>query len=116
MTTTCTATGLTSLPAVTSDGSKLSDGKTGSGFIIYQFGIKVCSKVFRLGHQRDCSDAEAFAALQGIHVAIALPSARFSNDIWVFIDNFEVATKLLTRTSTVSAQPIFLEALEVAKT
>ncbi|KAI0994881.1 hypothetical protein K3495_g13301 [Podosphaera aphanis] len=101
---------------VFSDGSKLPDGKTGSGFVIYQFGIKVCSKAFPLGHQRDCFDAEAFGALQGIRAAIALPSARFSNDIWIFIDNVEVATKLLTKTPTVSAQPIFLEALEVAKT
>ncbi|KAI0995578.1 hypothetical protein K3495_g12603 [Podosphaera aphanis] len=101
---------------VRGDGSKLPDGKTGSGITIYQFGIKVCSKAFPLDHQKDCFDAEAFAALQGIRAAIALPSARFSNDIWVFIDNVEEETKLLKRTPTVLAQAIFLEALEVAKT
>ncbi|KAI0999993.1 hypothetical protein K3495_g8202 [Podosphaera aphanis] len=66
---------------VFSDSSQLPDAKTGSGFIIYQFGIKVCSEAFPLGHQKDCFDAEAFADLQGIRAAISLPSARFSNDI-----------------------------------
>ncbi|KAI1003833.1 hypothetical protein K3495_g4378 [Podosphaera aphanis] len=91
---------------VFSDGSKLSDGRTGSGFVIYQFGTKVCSNSFPLGQHKECFYAETFAAL---------PSARFSNDIWVFIDNEEVARKLLTRTPMMSAQSIFLQAIEVAK-
>ncbi|CCU82499.1 endonuclease/reverse transcriptase [Blumeria hordei DH14] len=54
-----------------SDGSKLPDGNS------------------------DPYDAEAHAALQGIRAAIKLPSARFANDARTFIDNIEVARKLL---------------------
>ncbi|KAI1005071.1 hypothetical protein K3495_g3142 [Podosphaera aphanis] len=100
---------------VYSDGSKLPDGNAGGGYVIYQFGIQVCAKSFPLGKHKESYDAEIRAAQQGIHAAVALPSARFSNNLWIFIDNEEVARKILTNTPTTSSQQAFLEALEAPK-
>ncbi|CCU77126.1 reverse transcriptase [Blumeria hordei DH14] len=72
-----------------SDGLKLSDGSSGGGYVIFQFGIRVCSEAFPLGKFKDPYDAEAHAALKGIRAAIKLPSARFANNAWIFIDNIE---------------------------
>ena len=98
-----------------SDGSKLSDGNSGSGYVIFQFGIRVCSEVFPLGKFKDPYDAEAHADIQGIRAAIKLPSARFANDAWIFIDDIEVARKLLTTKPSKSSQSIFADSLEEAK-
>jgi hypothetical protein len=59
-------------------------------------------------------DAEASAALTGAKTALSLPSARFATDLWVFLDNLEVATRLLGP-STGSSQSIFKEFQEVAR-
>jgi len=59
-------------------------------------------------------DAEASAALTGAKAALSLPSARFAIDLWVFLDNLEVATRLLGP-STGSSQSIFEEFQEVAR-
>lgn len=56
-----------------------------------------------------------YAALQGIKSAIALPSNRFSKDLWVFIDNLNVARKLLSKVPVLSSQSQYLEALETTK-
>ena len=53
-------------------------------------------------------DAEASAALTGAKAALSLPSAQFATDLWVFLDNLEVATQLLGP-STGSLQSIFKE-------
>ena len=63
-----------------SDGSKLLDGNSGDGYVIFQFGIRVCSEAFLLGNFKDPYDAEAHAALQEIRAANKISSARFSND------------------------------------
>ncbi|KAI1002862.1 hypothetical protein K3495_g5340 [Podosphaera aphanis] len=97
------------------DGSKLPDGNAGGGYVIYQFGIQVCAKSFPLGKHKESYDAEIRAAQQGIYAAVALPSARLSNNLWIFIDNEEVARKILTNTPTTSSQQAFLEALEAPK-
>ncbi len=59
-------------------------------------------------------DAEASAALTGTKAALSLPSARFATDLWVFLDNLEVATRLLGP-STGSSQSTFEEFQEVAR-
>lgn len=97
-----------------SDGSKLPDGNSGSGFVVFQFGLRVCSGATSLGNYKDSYDAEAHGALQGLRAAISLPSARFSNDAWVFLDNLDVARKLLTTTSKTS-QSVFLDFAKEAK-
>ena len=59
-------------------------------------------------------DAEASAALTGARTALTLPSARLATDLWVFLDNLEVATILLGPT-TGSSQSVFAEFQEVAR-
>jgi hypothetical protein len=89
-----------------SDGSKLSDGSTGGGYVGYQAGRQICRGSFSLGPNKEVFDAEAEAALAGVKVASACESARFANDLWVCLDNLEVATRLLSLSSG-SSQAVF---------
>jgi len=61
---------------------------------------------FSLGHNKEVFDAEAEAALAAIRAALDSPSSRFATDLWVFLDNVEVATRLLAP-STGSSQAVF---------
>jgi ribonuclease HI len=111
---------LTSIPPkdiqVFSDGSKseATDGATGGGFVSYQYGHLINRKAFSLGRNAEVFDAEASAALEGAKTALALPSARLATDLWVFLDNLEVAMRLLDH-STGSSQSVFDEFTEVAR-
>jgi len=101
---------------VYSDGSKseATDGAAGAGSVTYQLGTQVDRKSYSLGRHAEVFDAEASAALTGAKAALSLPSARFATDLWVFLDNLEVATRLLGP-STGSSQSIFEEFQEVAR-
>ena len=59
-------------------------------------------------------DTEVCAALRGIKAAIALPTSRFANNLRIFVDNLQVARKLLTKPSSTSSQSSFLSFLEIA--
>ena len=85
------------------DESRSLDGNTGGGYVIFQFGLQVISNAFPLGKYKDSYDAEAHAALLGTRTAITLPSTRFANSAWIFIDNTDVARKLLTKTPSKSS-------------
>ncbi|CCU82092.1 endonuclease/reverse transcriptase [Blumeria hordei DH14] len=61
----------------------------GSDIQIYSDGSKLLD-TFPLEKFKDPYDAESHAALQEIHAAIKLPSARFANNAWIFIDSVEV--------------------------
>ncbi|POS81906.1 hypothetical protein EPUL_006045, partial [Erysiphe pulchra] len=98
-----------------SDGSKLPHGNAGAGFVIFQLGRQIGSGASPLGRLCEVEDAEVHAAVQGIKYAISLPSNRFSKDLWVFIDNYSVARKLLSKTLVLSSQTAYLEALETIK-
>lgn len=100
---------------VYSDRSKLPDGNAGAGFVVFQLGRQIGSDVFPLGKVCVVEDAEVHAALQEIKYAISLSSNRFSEYIWVFIDNYSVARKLLPKTPVLSSQTAYLEALETIK-
>ena len=89
-----------------SDGSKLSDGSTGCGYVGFQAGRQICRGSFSIGPFKEVFDAEAEAALAGAKAATACPTARFANDLWVCLDNTEVATRLLSL-STGSSQAVF---------
>lgn len=91
-----------------SDGSKreAGDGSAGAGFVAYQAGRRALNQHFSLGPYAEVFDAEASAALAGVKAALALPTARYANDLWVFLDNLEVAMRLLSK-STGSSQSIF---------
>ena len=51
-------------------------------------------------------DAEAYAAKAGLEEAIHFHSAKFTDNIYVCLDNLEVARRLLSHT-TGSSQHIF---------
>jgi hypothetical protein len=52
-------------------------------------------KAFLLGLNAEVFDAKAAAALKGAKAALTLYSARLATDLWVFLDNLEVAMRLL---------------------
>ena len=93
--------------------SKAMDGLAGARSVTYQFGLQLDRTAYSLGQHAEVFDAEASAALTGAKAALSLPSARFATDLWVFLDNLEVATRLLGH-STGSSQSIFEEFCEVA--
>jgi hypothetical protein len=70
--------------------------------------------VFSLGRYTEVFDAEAAAALKGAKGALNVPSAKLATDIWVFLDNLEVALRLLTPL-TGSSQGVFAEFQEIAR-
>jgi ribonuclease HI len=91
---------------VFTDGSKLPDGMAGAGFALYQTGRLCHQSSFSLGPNKEVFDAEAEAALAGIKAAIQSYTARFATDLWVCLDNLEVATRLLSP-FTGSSQEVF---------
>jgi ribonuclease HI/endonuclease/exonuclease/phosphatase (EEP) superfamily protein YafD len=101
---------------VFSDGSKSesTDGSTGGGAVIYQYGLQIGRKAFSLGLQAEVFDAEAVAALRGAEIALAAPTAKLATDMWVFLDNLEVAMRLLAP-STGSSQEVFKKFYKLAR-
>ena len=98
------------------DGSKSesTDGATGGGSITYQYRHRIDRKVFLLGRNTEVFNAKASAALKGAKAALLAPSAKLATDMWVFLDNLEVAMRLLAP-SMGSSQSVFDEFCEVAR-
>lgn len=90
---------LTTIPfgdiIIYSDGSKQLNGLSGAGFIGYQGGVQVLHQSLALGKGVEVFDAEVKGALEGAKSALALPTAKFATDLWICLDNLEVATRLL---------------------
>ncbi|KAI9035498.1 ribonuclease H family protein [Aspergillus affinis] len=107
----------TSLPQtdikVFTDGSKLANGMAGAGFALYQSGKLYQQSSFSLGPNKEVFDAEAEAALTGIKAALKLTIAYFATDLWICLDNLEVATRLLS-TFSGSSQEVFNTFQDVA--
>ena len=61
---------------------------------------------FPLGPSREVFDAEAEAALAGLKAALDSPYARLATNVWICLDNLEVASRLLSLT-TGSSQRTF---------
>ncbi|KAI9034741.1 reverse transcriptase, partial [Aspergillus affinis] len=91
---------------VFTDGSKLENGMAGSGYALYQSGMLFQQSSFSLGPNKEVFDAEAEAALAGVKAALKLSTARFATNLWVCLDNLEVATRLLSP-FTGSSQGVF---------
>ncbi|KAF7139709.1 hypothetical protein CNMCM5793_007503 [Aspergillus hiratsukae] len=68
--------------------------------------IRPSRSSFPLGPNKEVFDAEAEAALAGLKAAMSLETARFATNLWVFLDNLEVAVRLLSP-STGSSQRVF---------
>lgn len=100
---------------VYSDGSKLTNGNTGWGYVIFQIGRRVCSGSGPLGNTIEVQDAEVHATLHGIRAALSLPSARFANNLWLFLDNKGVAKMLLKSSPVRSSQSLYTEFWELEK-
>lgn len=91
---------------VFSDGSKLENGHAGGGYVGFQAHHQFLRFSLSLGPGKEVFDAEAEAALAGAQAAIALSTARFATNLWICLDNLEVATRLLSP-STGSSQEVF---------
>jgi ribonuclease HI len=100
---------------VFTDGSKLPNRMTGAGFALYQTGKKYLQSSVSLGPNKEVFDAEAEAALAGLKAAMQFHTARFATNLWVCLDNLEVAMRLLS-SSTGSSQQVFETFLAVAST
>jgi len=98
-----------------SDGSKQANGQTGGGFVGYQAGSQFLSSSFPLGPNKEVFDAEAEAALAGLRMAMAHPRAQQASNLWICLDNLEVAIQLLSL-STGPSQAVFKDFRELANT
>jgi ribonuclease HI len=101
---------------VFSDGSKSesTDGATGYGSVSYQYGLQIDRKAKSLGLHAEVFDAEAAGALEGARSALTSLGAKLATDLWVFLDNLEVAYRLLSP-FTGSSQQVFTDFQEVAR-
>jgi ribonuclease HI len=100
---------------VFSDGSKLANRQSGGGFALFQAGHLFLRSSFSLGPGKEVFDAEAEAALAGIKAAMARYTARFATNLWICLDNLEVAMRLLSP-STGTSQAVFESFRELAAT
>jgi hypothetical protein len=66
------------------------------GSIAYQYGLQIDRRAKSLGLYAEVFDAEAAGALEGARGALTSPGAKLVTDLWVFLDNLEVAYRLLS--------------------
>ncbi|KAI0993033.1 hypothetical protein K3495_g15151, partial [Podosphaera aphanis] len=95
-----------------SDGSKQANGSTGAGFVAYQGGVQILSQSLALGLGDEVFDAEAKGALAGARAVLEFPTTKLATNLWVCLDNLEVAVRLLNP-FTGSSQSIFDEFLNI---
>ncbi|KAF7174224.1 hypothetical protein CNMCM6106_008361 [Aspergillus hiratsukae] len=98
-----------------SDGSKQDNGQTGAGFVGFIAGCQVLRGSFPLGPNKEVFDAEAIAALLGLKAAIKHLGSHAASNIWICLDNLEVAIQLLSST-TGSSQEVFEDFRTLAAT
>ena len=78
------------------------------GFVIFPADRMIHQKRIALSPSLEIFDAEseALAALSAVETAMDFPSKRFANDLWVLLDNLDVARKLSSN-PTCSFQDVF---------
>ncbi|KAI1004868.1 hypothetical protein K3495_g3348 [Podosphaera aphanis] len=91
-----------------SDGSKQQNGAAGAEFVAYQVSLQILSHSIPLGVGVEIFDAEARGALEGAKAAIGSPTTKLATNLWVCLDNLEVAIYLLSPFPG-SSQSIFNE-------
>ena len=69
--------------------------------------------MFSLGRNAKVFNAKASTALKGAKATLLAPLAKLATDMWVFLDNLEVAMRLLAPSIGLS-QSVFDEFCEVA--
>ncbi|KAI1007631.1 hypothetical protein K3495_g596 [Podosphaera aphanis] len=72
--------------------------RVGGGVAMMQAGRVVLSKTLPLplSPTLEVFDAETFTVLHAVELALSLHTARFANNLWVFLDNLDVARRLLS--------------------
>ncbi|KAI1006345.1 hypothetical protein K3495_g1877 [Podosphaera aphanis] len=78
----------------------------------YQGGLQILRQSIPLGVGAEIFDAEARGALEGAKAAIGSPTTKFATNLWVCLDNLEVAIHLLSPFQG-SSQSIFNEFLDL---
>ncbi|EED14453.1 conserved hypothetical protein [Talaromyces stipitatus ATCC 10500] len=89
-----------------SDRSKLENGQTDGGYIGFQAGSQFLRGSIPLRHNKEVFDAEAEAALTGLKATMIHSTAQCSLNLWICLDNLEVAIQLLSL-SIGSSQAVF---------
>lgn len=92
-----------------------SGNRVGGSVVIHQAGQTILQKCIPLSPKLSIFDAEVTAAAIAIEEALNLPTARFSNDLWILLDNQDVA-RLLLQKPTRSSQIKFIHFAEKAST
>lgn len=83
---------------VYSDASRsesVSGPRVGGGVVIYQAGKMLVRKCIPLSPTLSIFDAEVTTAVAAITEALEVSTTRFSSDLWILLDNKEVARQLL---------------------
>lgn len=78
---------------VYTDGSRMDNGKTGAGWVVYEGNRIIIEGNGSCGLLREVADAEAIAALEGIHAAMRHASI-FAGNLYLFLDNYSVAERI----------------------
>ena len=92
---------------VFTDGSKI-QGLTGAGCYILQGNVLIAKEGTHLGLHKEVFDAEAFAALRGLQLAMDSPGTHLAENLYICLDNLEVALRLLYLDPPESSQDVFL--------
>ena len=99
---------------VFSDGSK-QQGLAGAGCLALQGKVRIAQESTPLGPNKEVFDAEVYAALRGLQLASASPGAHLAENIYICLDNLEVALRLLHLDPPETSQDIFLEFRRLAE-
>ena len=69
------------------DESRLEDGRTGAGWVLYLANKRIASKQIPCGLFRGAFDAEAIAPEDGLRHTLAQPFVAAANNLWVCLDS-----------------------------
>ena len=86
----------------------------GGGAVIYQANQVIKKNITPLSSTLSIFDAEIHAAVSAIETALTLPSIRYSNDLWIILDNQDVARQLL-KIPVCSSQDKFIQFSHLAE-
>ncbi|CAD6500467.1 BgTH12-07643, partial [Blumeria graminis f. sp. triticale] len=95
--------------AVYTDGARseiVEWSRTDGGIIVFQAGQMVYRESLSLDSTLSPFDTEVNAVKEALKAALSLPTAHFSENIWILTDNLEVA-RLLFRSPICSSQVVF---------
>ena len=96
------------------DGSKIPDGRTGAGWVIYRGTSQIISGNLACSSHREVFDAEAIALRNGLRAAHSHGAVRWVNDLWVCLDNQAAIRRTLNPLApSLSSQQVIHEAADL---